>query len=151
MGKVRDYFENVVMTYNGDECLLWPYGKGRGYGLIRDNGHLRVAANLLCERVHGLPPPNYETRHLCNNGKHGCVTKKHVVWSDHITNMADQVAFGTRNRGQRNGRWQLITEDDVRAIRESSDKQRVIAKKFGIAQQHVSDIKCRKKWAHVPD
>lgn len=104
---------------------------------------------LLCERNHGpKPTPLHEVRHLCGNGDKGCVTNNHVVWSTHKVNCSDRAWHGTEVRGVRNGQVK-ITPAQVRAIRRSKDPQRVIAARYGISQQHVSDIQTRQKWKHI--
>lgn len=44
-----------------------------------------------------------------------------------------------------------LTDDDIRAIRASTDKGYVIAAKFGISQPTVSMIRRRRIWTHVQD
>lgn len=95
------------------------------------------------------PTPQHEVRHHCGKGHLGCVTNGHVSWSTHIDNKADELIHGTRNHGPRNGRWGGLTKAQVKAIRLSTDPQRVIAERYGISQQHVSDIVRGKKWKHI--
>jgi hypothetical protein len=42
-----------------------------------------------------------------------------------------------------------LSEDAVRSIRADERSQKLIAADYGIAQGTVSDIKLRKRWAHV--
>ena len=42
-----------------------------------------------------------------------------------------------------------LTEAQVREIREASEAQHIIAKRFGISQMHVSRIKARTRWGHL--
>lgn len=51
-------------------------------------------------------------------------------------------------RGEQNKSAKL-TEDDVRAIRASPEKQQALADRYGITQAAVSHIRSRKTWTHV--
>ena len=45
----------------------------------------------------------------------------------------------------------VLTESDVRNIRQDTRTHRLIAADFGVSQANVSLIKSRRKWAHVQD
>lgn len=45
----------------------------------------------------------------------------------------------------------LLTEDDVREIRASSDDLNTIALKYGVSHQAVWECRARKTWKHVHD
>ena len=47
--------------------------------------------------------------------------------------------------------WAKLTKDQILAIRADMRSQKTIASEFNIAQQTVSDIKRRRRWAHVED
>lgn len=54
-------------------------------------------------------------------------------------------------RGERNGASKL-TADAVRIIRTEASRgttQRVLAERFGVGQQAISDVVTRRRWAHV--
>ena len=77
-GKPRSYFESVVVTYVGDDCLIWPFYRDKdGYaGPLLINGKQKRINRLLCELVNGPPPTaTSEAAHNCNNGRLGCVSK----------------------------------------------------------------------------
>jgi len=101
-GDLERYFRDVVMAYDGTECLTWPYSKdGHGYGqLFRDGRNLSVS-RLICIEVNGPPPgPDYDAAHSCDNGHLACVAKRHIVWKTHAENMLDQKGKRKR-RGDR--------------------------------------------------
>lgn len=145
-GEPERYFREVVLAYEGDDCLCWPYSwAGRGYGTL--NG--QYVHRLVCEYVNGEPPtPEHEAAHSCGKGHLACVTKGHLSWKTHIGNMADTIEHGTRSRGERNSVAKL-TEADVRKILslKGSAPQREIAIQFRVTQQTVSDICRGKRWA----
>jgi hypothetical protein len=61
-------------------------------------------------------------------------------------NMADALAHGWSNRGERHGASRL-TREKVLAIYGAEGLQKEIGARFGIAQQTVSEIKSGKTWA----
>ena len=152
-GEPLRYFHEVVLAYDGDECLLWPYAKdGPGYAKLWHDGKVRTVSRLVCEHFIGVPPtPAHEAAHSCGKGNLGCVAKRHLRWATPTENHADKVAHGTTNRGERQGASKL-TEDQVIEIRALCGfiSQSVIADRFGIDQSTVSDIKRRKRWAWLP-
>ena len=151
-GKALEFYRDVVLYHNGDECLIWPFGRNsKGYATIWMNGQKQYVHRIVCSDVHGLPPTaKHEAAHQCGQGHEGCVNSRHLRWSTRLENIADQLIHGTRNSGQRNGNSSL-SDADVRAIRAmaGSAKQREIAEAFGVSQQQVSAILRGKKWGAI--
>lgn len=146
----RLFFENTVKSYEGDDCLIWPFANVRGYGVIRINRKNEYVCRLVCE---GEPPEGKpHALHSCGNGANGCVNRKHLYWGSQKENVADTFAHGRGNNGERNGAAKL-TEDDVREIhrlsRETNLRQYEIAERFGVGRKAVNDILRRKNWAWV--
>lgn len=137
-------------TYEGDECLVWPFEVGNyGYGVVKEGGRKRVASRVMCERVHGHAPDlNMDAAHSCGNGHNACMTPRHLSWKTRAENVADAVKHGTWKRGS-NDRKAKLTEDDVREIRRlaGSHRQEQIAALFGVQASMVSRIIARKRWA----
>lgn len=138
-------------THEGEECLIWPFSRNpSGYAcqVIMD-GVSAYAHDHMCHISHGpKPTPSHEVAHSCGNGRIGCVHPKHVRWSTHVDNMADMVAHGRTNRGEKCPSATL-TEKDVIAIRSLIPimKHKDIAAMFGITRPTVSLIKSRRTWA----
>lgn len=107
VGEPLRYLREVVLAFDGDECLIWPYARtSSGYGNLGIEDGNAVVSRLVCERVYGPPPtPDHEAAHSCGRGHEGCVTQNHLSWKTATENQADRVAHGTVNSGQRNGRW----------------------------------------------
>lgn len=144
------FYREVVIPYEGDECIVWPYGRTeQGYARITYNHKTVKAHRRVCEEVYGPPPtPKHEAAHSCGNGAGGCVTKRHLRWATRKENMDDRILHGTSHRGSDHYNVKL-TEDDVKSIRSLRDAlpQSVIAKQFGVSQTLVSSIQRRKHWA----
>lgn len=146
-GEVLPFFENVVLPYQSDECLLWPFSKaGYGYGKLLYNGRWRNAHRLICEMTHGEPPTElHEAAHSC--GVAACVNKRHISWKTTTENHADKLLHGTDNRGERHNMARLKSED-IFAIRRlgKTMPRREIARIFGISYGYVGDILRRARW-----
>lgn len=147
-GEALKYYRDVVLAYEGDECLQWPFGRSNGYGTISLGGRSQLVHRRVCEDVNGPPPtPKHEAAHSCGKGYEGCCAKRHLTWKTHADNVADTIIHGTRNRGERHGSAKL-TRADVLAIRELRGRllQREIADQFGISATCVSQIHRREIW-----
>lgn len=137
------------VSYQGDDCLIWPYERTRyGYGTVKHRNKKRVASRVMCELAHGLPPGDgYDAAHSCGNGHHGCMTQKHLSWKTRAENCVDTAAHGRAYRGAKH-KWASLSEDGVREIRKlgSTKLQKEIAEQFGVCDSLVSRILSGKRW-----
>ena len=150
-GAARKFIEEVILHYEGDECLLWPFSKTKGYGIFHADGKKQIVSRYVCYRTHGNPPTaKHQAAHSCGNGSGGCVTKGHLSWKTGTENQADRIVHGTSNRGERHGRSKL-TEQQVREIRSmiGTQSHSAIAKRFGVVSTHIGLIARRGTWTHV--
>lgn len=148
-GEVQRYFRDVALAYEGDECLFWPFSRGKkGYGHI--NGRKsNVASRVVCEEANGPPPtPEHHAAHSCGHGHLGCVTKRHLSWKTPMQNKADELAHGTRNSGERNGQSRLTAAQvlEIRGLVGTMSQVR-IAEIYGVHQVQISKISKREVWA----
>lgn len=153
-GRYRDYahryYREIVLTYEGDDCLIWPFTRGyNGYAMLTDGNKSRLVSRRVCEEEHGpAPTPKHEAAHSCGKGHEGCVNRHHLSWKTPKANRADKLIHGTHNRGERH-RMAKLTEDRVRAIRSLVGghlSQRAVAEQFGVSEGLVSLIVSRKVW-----
>lgn len=133
-----------------DALSCWPWRGARtvgGYGWIsiaaRRVGAHRVAHWFFRGEASGL-----EVRHQCHNP--GCVNPGHLLAGTHFENMRDREAAGRGgdHRGIKNGRA-VLSDDDVRAIRASSESGAVVARRLGVSRVTVCGIRRGVKWRHV--
>lgn len=149
-GEPKRFFDEVVSTFNGDECLIWPYAStAHGYGLINLEGKNKVVSRLACEEEHGPPPsPDHEAAHSCGNGNLGCVNKTHVRWATPYENSQDKILHGTTARGASNA---MAVLDEIKVLEimslKGAKKQREIAKLYGVSPSTVSMIHRREVWS----
>jgi hypothetical protein len=102
-GEPERWLREVAFCYEGDECLIWPFGRiTAGYGNLYFGGEWGYAHRRVCEEVNGpATTPKHEAAHSCGKGHEGCVTKKHLRWATHAENMADMLEHGTSNLGKK--------------------------------------------------
>ena len=146
-GDPKRFYYQVVIAYDGDECLDWPFGRDAwGYGKLHLGGRSCGVHRLVCERAHGpKPTPKHEAAHSC--GRSSCCNRNHVSWKTPAENCADKLLHGTVNRGERNGAVKL-TAEQAREIMSLKGKlaQRKIARRYRIGQTTVRDIHDEKTW-----
>lgn len=148
-GPALTYFQDVVLAYDGDECLPWPFGRSTsGYGRVAIKGRAHQASRLVCEHVHGpAPTPKHHAAHLCGKGHEGCVTGRHLVWKTLTENEADKIVHGTVLRGEKCVLTK-ITEQQARLVLALKGKllQREIGDLVGLTQQGISSIHRGQAW-----
>jgi hypothetical protein len=151
VGEPERFLKEVILKFEGDDCLLWPYAKANyGYAEIRfggSAGRKRLVHRVVCEAIHGpAPEGKNDAAHSCGNRL--CVNPRHIRWATRKENNDDKLIHGTSNRGERHGMAKL-TADDVREIRSlrGKIKQREIAARFGINRNTVLDIQTGKRWS----
>lgn len=144
-GGVQLYFRDVVLPYEGDDCLIWPFARNaNGYGTIRGG----IVSRFVCEHAHGpAPTEKHEAAHSCGKGHEACVTKLHMSWKTHAENMADKLVHGTHTRGDRC--WSAkLTWGEVSEIRNLRGvlTQKDLAEKYGVAKSRIHKIMSGKTW-----
>lgn len=146
-GEPLRYFHEVVLSYDGDDCLTWPHSKFQtGYGQLVINGKRHTVSRLVCEKIYGAPPSQkHYAAHSCGRGHLGCVAKRHLSWKTPSENQMDRVEHGTSNRGTRSGSSKL-NEKDVLAIHSSRDHSTKLAKRFGVSEATIRDIQSGRRW-----
>lgn len=147
----EQYFREVVLTYDGDECLPWPYIRNvHGYGTICVDGRYKIVSRMVCEAANGPPPtPKHEAAHSCGKGHAACCAKRHLSWKTRAENMADKVEHGTHHRGERNPSAKLKKSDVEKIIWlvDGGMTQQAVADQYSISQSTVSLIVRGRLWA----
>ena len=149
-GEPKEYLENVVMPFEGDECLFWPYATDTGgRGQIWVDGKKHIVSRLVCLLAHGPPPSDrHDASHSCGMGHKGCSNKKHLSWKTKSENQSDRLAHGTDQFGEKNSMSKLSIADVevIRSLR-GDVPQRVLAEKYGVRCSTISRIQAGKRWA----
>lgn len=152
LGRVRSLDRTVVR--NGKSRFL----KGRilqsnvncttgpGYPVVRMNNRTTYVHHLVLEAFVGPRPQRHEACHC--NGNRRDNRAANLRWDTPSANQNDRVLHGTSNRGEQCGAAKL-TESQVREILSSPERGFEIARRFGLSQQAVCNIRKRRIWSHV--
>lgn len=145
------FWDKVPMREEG-KCWLWHGAmlKG-GYGQIKIAGTPVQAHRFAWSFVNGEIPEGMVIRHTCDNPS--CVNPSHLLLGTHKDNVADKYARH-RNHSQigSDNNCSKLTEADVVEIKyrlSEGEKQKDVAKVFGITQCQVSNIATGKQWGHI--
>ncbi len=152
-GEVQYFFNNYVISYSSEECLIWPYTVNKfGYAFMTYNGRNSSVSRILCEIANGPPPKGrIHAAHTCGKGKQGCVNKNHLLWKTPKENALDKVKHGTSPIGEKNPKAKL-TYSQIFEIKEMLGhlNQDEIALRFSVSPQTISAIKNGLIWNHLP-
>ena len=132
-------------------CWIWKGGKNRGYGQIDVNNKLIYTHRFSWELHYGTIPNGLHVLHSCDNPS--CVNPEHLFLGTHKDNMQDMVKKGRKAviLGEMWGHAKLSALDviHIRELIARGEKQRVIAKDYGVRPATISLIHCRKNWKHI--
>lgn len=144
-GAALNFFRDVVLKYEGDDCLIWPFNRTvKGYGRLGPG----IVSRMVCEAANGPPPkPRHDAAHSCGRGNEGCCTKRHLSWKTRAENALDRRRHGTANSGERNGQAKL-TEAQVREIHMLKNRmsQVAIGKLYGVSASAIGAILRLERW-----
>jgi len=146
-------FQEKYVVSKQDDCWVWSGGRYEtGYGMFfmrRGSRKTFSAHRVSWQMKHGKEvPAGMLICHTCDNRL--CVNPDHLYAGTHRDNNRDTIK---RNRGNRkygsNCSWAKVTERDVLEIRESNEKQTLLAKKFGISASQICHIRKGRRWGDV--
>lgn len=132
-------------------CWVWSGSLDRnGYGRLNIKNRPELAHRLSWVLHKGEISPSDHVLHTCDNPR--CVRPDHLFLGDQAANNADMISKGRHSPGVSRGvdhGCARLSEDDIRAIRASTEAPQVLAAKFGLSRRHVRDIISRKVWRHL--
>lgn len=125
--------ENI--KYLGDNCLLWPFVRCLGYGLLRYRGKQYRAHRFMCVLAHGEPPTSkHQAAHSCGNGY--CVNPRHLSWKTNGENQLDRRRHGT-TLAETWGRITPKQEEEIRRLRAGGMSTPKLAAMFGVTHSTI--------------
>lgn len=134
---------NQHREHRGQECLFWPFVRNSaGYATYGREGKIYYVHRYMCEFTHG-PGEGLQAAHSCGNGDKGCVNPQHVSWKSPSDNQKDRDTHGTSMRNY--GRWKL-TAAQVIEIRAADETPSHLARKYGVSEANIRQIKSGKTW-----
>lgn len=148
-GQPRAFLELVVLRYEGDECLIWPFSRSPdGYAKISWGDKGATVTRLICEEIYGHPGPGYHAAHSCGNGMKGCVTKGHLSWKTEAENQAEKFVHGTVLRGEKNPPAKLTNDQvlEIVSLRGTLSHSK-LGKRFGVGTSTIGQIMNGARWS----
>ena len=148
---VLERFEEKIGDPDNNGCWPWLAKQIQaGYGQLRVGDKLLLAHRVSWELYRGPIPEGMNVCHACDNPN--CVNPEHLFIGTLAENIQDSVRKGRcaaiRRRGEKSVSAKL-TNDDVLAIRASTDAHHVVAARFGISRGNVVHIRRYDSWWHI--
>ncbi len=139
----------AMIAVETDACIEWPFAKvDDGYGTITINYKPYRVTHISWEIHNKLPiPEGKRVCHSCDNPP--CINPKHLFIGTNSENMQDasrkhRIAHGVRCHSAK------LTDEIVREIRTATHlTRRELAKKYGVSEANISQVRLRRTWAHV--
>jgi len=107
---------------------------------------------LVCWAFHGAAP---SSRHHAahGDGNPSNNNAKNLRWATCKQNLADRARHGTENKGRRNGRCKLTTDQvrEMRRLLQNGATLRSMQEKFNVGQGTVTSIKSGRNWGWLTD
>lgn len=168
---IREYLNAKSTVDHVTGCWLWTGAVDKDdYGWAVWRRKTIKAHRLSWAEARGPIPVGLLVCHTCDTPR--CINPDHLWLGTNLQNTQDRNRKGRQSKGLAHGvtfskspKWiaavkaaQLhgekspaakLTEDQVRAIRNDTRFQRIIAAEYNVHQMTISDIKRKKSWAHV--
>jgi len=150
----NDLYLRAVSMPNG--CLEWQGAitATTGYGKVRFRGKVIDAHRASWIAANGDVPARMDICHTCDNRK--CIRPNHLFLGTRSDNMLDASRKGRLPQNYpvgENSPHAKLTEAQVLEIyflaTMTDIPQQIIADRYGIRRQGVSEIKRRKSWRHL--
>lgn len=144
-GDVGERFHARV-DRSGDGCWLWLGARDpRGYGRISVGGRggkMEGAHRVAYALAYGPIPDGAHVLHSCDNPP--CVNPAHLSAGTHHENMRDMAVRC------RSARTKLTPEQVIEILgRLHAERQRDLAREFGVAKATIGAIARRETWSHL--
>ena len=147
---MRDVAERfwAKVDKSGD-CWLWTGALLKtGYGCIRIAHKAIRAHRAAYELSVGPLPKGALLRHTCDNPR--CVNPAHLLLGDKRLNMKDALERGQHRCGERDPTAKLSNQNviEIRDALARGETGRALARRFGVAESVISQIKTGKGRRH---
>ena len=140
-----DQFWDTIDIGDEDACWEWLGGhNGDGYGYYKCQRAHRLAFSLVKGK------PKHYVLHRCNN--RACCNPAHLYDGTHKQNMLDMAEAcshdGFNRKGEKHPKA-ILTNDEARIIKQSSETGISLARRFHVSPATISMIQHGKRWPHV--
>jgi hypothetical protein len=131
-------------------CIVWG-GRDNGHGYPMRGRSVLVHREVLAAKLGRPLGTGMMACHHCDNPP--CINPDHLFEGTRSDNMRDAWAKGRgripRHLGERHPVHKL-SEDDVHAIRASTEPHTVLAARFGVTKQNIALVRRGATWSWLP-
>jgi hypothetical protein len=141
-------FYSKVDKRGPNECWPWTGYTHVGYGRIFTQGTTVKATHLALILAGKNRPDDACALHSCDNPP--CCNPAHLRWGTRAENNEDRDSRRRLepHKGDKHGMAKL-TEADARDILASSEKTRVLADRYNVNKDTITNIKSGRTWKHL--
>jgi hypothetical protein len=143
-GSTKERFDAKWMPEPYSGCWLWTAGTTKNpthkYGTFFIGGG-NVPAHRVSWTLHrGKIPDEMKVLHKCDTPL--CVNPDHLFLGTQLENVMDSVR-------KRRHEPRKFSDEDIKAIRQDTRLQRIIAADYGVSRSMITMIKLNQYWKHV--
>lgn len=147
MQSVRDRISSMCIPVTESGCHLWTANIGKdGYGKIKVNGKTVRAHRMTWQLANGEIPSDALILHKCD--VKSCVNPDHLYAGTYSDNAIDRRRLNYSRRGgsmpNELNPFSKFSNSQVEMMRktktETGESNKVLAKRFGISESHLSHI-----------
>ena len=143
----KRFWSKVTRLEDGNGCWEFKTLDKKGYGQFNVRHTVLKAHRISWEFYYGPIKKGMNICHHCDNPK--CVRPTHLFEGTHKDNSEDCKRKGRFMVGvmkKESTKLSFDAADDIRKLYESGVLQKDIAKKYGVARCHISDVVNGKRW-----
>lgn len=157
MKTVQERFESKFIPEPNTGCWMWigAIWGNNGYGSFHNEGKNHQAHVAAAEIYLGEKPLGRKRLHRCDVS--WCVNPIHGFWGTQKDNMADAARKGRRGNSLANLKPEYgfkafrLDAQKVREIRNSPERNFILAKRYDVAKETIRAVRLRKIWNSLPD
>ena len=129
-------------------CWIWKMAlDSKGYGVTYFRKKYAKAYRVSWVLFRGEIPKGKLICHRCD--VRACVNPRHLFVGTYTDNARDAASKGRTARGPKNGASKLTEKQVLEILTNKTDRQKDIAKKYGVSATNIRDIKKRKIWKYL--
>lgn len=138
-----------ILGHSPGGCWVWLAHRDKdGYGTFSvSHGETKQAHRVAYELFVGKVPADLVVCHRCNHTY--CVNPDHLRIDTISGNVRQAFDQGLIDQKGSNHNGSKLADSKVAAIRTSKDPQWLLAHRYKVSQQTISDIKRGKSWRHL--